>query len=297
MGIATSLEQAIDGLLSNYVNSKSAAFCSALAPIALTGLTIYFVVMAYAAVRGEMQDTVNVAVGKFLRLAFITAIALNAGQYQETVVGGLQGIQGAFIETLGGQSSIGALIDDMSEPYNKLGSAIWSKVEMSTIPSLSLLAAGFIVAVAQAFIFIVCLGLYLLSKIAFALSLAVGPPYILAACFPATQKFTENWLGQALNFVILNSLLAGSIAMLTDFASQYADHISKNIGTTNLLNDVAALLLVSGALAFVVLNHAQLASALAGGASIQGIGRTLARGLMDYLTRDKEGGGKRTKTP
>lgn len=280
MGIATKLEQSIDLLLANYVTSKSAAVCGALVPLALTGVTIYIITIGWAIMRGDAQDSFHTALWKMFKIAMIVSIALTAGNYQAYAVNFIEGIQGAFITAFGNAGTIGGLIDNMAQPYNDLGQKLWSEATTGFWPHFSLLAAAGIVAIAQAFLFVVGLGMYLLAKVSLALVLAVGPAFIFCALFGPTQKYTESWIGQAMQFVLLNVLVGASISMLTDFASQFAANINNNFGAASIIKDTLALLLVSGALAIVMLNLSTIASALSGGASISGIGRDIARAMM-----------------
>lgn len=287
MGIATEVEAAIDTLLSTFVSTKSAALCAALLPLALTGVTIYLITMGWAIMRGEAQDSFHTFLWKSFKIVMIVGVALSAGEYQGSVVDGIQGIQGAFVQAFGNVTTIGGLIDNLAQPFEELGQTLWSEATTGFWPNFSLLGAAAIVALAQAFLFIVGLGMYLLAKVALALVMAVGPAFIFCAMFPATQRFTESWLGQALSFVLLNVLIGASIAMLTSFASQFAAHIQANFGTTAIIKDTIALLMVSGALGVVMLNLSTIASALSGGASISGIGREIGRKAMEMLNRDK----------
>lgn len=286
MGIATELETSMDHLLNNYITAKSAAFCSMLIPVALTGATIYIFTMGWAIMRGEASDPLHTAIMKFFKIAIIAGIALVPGEYQSKVVESVQGIQGAMIQGFSGAATIGGMVDDMAKPFDELGRELMSLATLDAyFPDLSLLAAAAIVSLAEAFLFVVGLGLYMLAKVGLTLVLATGPVFILCAMFPATQKFTESWIGQALSFVFLNALIAGCISMLTSFASQFAGEIHAKVGTTAIIKDTLSLLIVSVSLGVVMLNLNTLASALGGGASISGIGRDIGRGAMKLLSK------------
>ena len=290
MGIATELEVAIDQLLVTFVSSKSAALCGALVPIALTGATIYLLVMGFAIMRGEANDSLHTFLWKSFKMAFIAGLALSVGEYQASIVDGITGIQGAFLQSMSGVSSVGGLVDNMAAPFLDLIQQLWSQATVGFWPNFSLLAAAGLVQIAQIFLFVVGLGFYLLTKVALALVFAVGPAFILCAMWPATQKYTESWVGQALNYVVLNVLIGASIVMLTGFASQYANHIAQTPDTANVIKATMALLLCSGALGVVMLNLPQLATALSGGASISGIGRAIGRAGMDMGRGSKKDG-------
>jgi type IV secretion system protein VirB6 len=280
MGIATALEAAIDGLLNNYVSAQSAAICTAIAPLVITGVTIYIVTMGWAIMRGDAQESLHTFLWKIFRIGMILSLGLSAGAYQANAVEGIQGIQGAFVEAFGNTGTIGGLVDDMARPYEELGQLLWSESVTGLIPNFSLIAAAAMVSIAQFFLFTIALGLYLLAKVGLALVLAVGPAFIFCAMFPATKKYSESWIGQALSFVLLNVLIAGSITMLTSFASQFAEHIKAGVGNTAIIKDTGALLLCSCALGVVMLNLSHIAAGLAGSFSISGVGRDIKQALF-----------------
>ena len=79
MGVATYIETAIDQLLANFVTAKSAALCGALAPLALTGTTIYIIIMGYAVMRGEAHDALHTMLWKWFKVSMVAGVALAGG--------------------------------------------------------------------------------------------------------------------------------------------------------------------------------------------------------------------------
>lgn len=281
MGIATIIEQAVDTMLNTFVSTKSAALCGALTPIAVAGVSLYVMFMGYAIMRGDASDSFQVFFWKVVKISFVCTLALGGGAYQTHVVEFLTGIQGVFFDALGAGATIGGVVDNMGEPYDKLSTALWSEATTGMVPNLSLVFAAILVIVSQAILFVIGLGMYLLAKVAMALVLAIGPAFVLCAMWPVTQKYTEAWIGQVLNYGLLMVLIGTAISLLTSLASQFAQHVLDNLGSTAIMTDCAALLLCSGALAVVMLNVNQIASALAGGVSISGLGREIGRALMN----------------
>lgn len=294
MGIGQAVEEAIDSMLDTFVSSKSEALCTALVPIAVTGGTIHIILMGFAIMRGEANSSIEDFFWKCFRTTFIAGLALSVGTYQSMIVTGAAGIEVTLIQAMSGFDSVGKLVDDMAKPFADLGQQIWSKAVVGFWPNFGLVAAAGSVAIAEFLIISIGLGFYLLAKVALVLVLAVGPVFIMCAMWPSTEKFTESWIGQAINYIVLKVLVASSIAMLMTFASQFATHVNVEQDAVNVLKATSALLICSGALAVVMLNLPQLASALAGGASISGIGRTIGRAFLDILNKS---GSKRGTNP
>jgi type IV secretion system protein VirB6 len=287
MGIGVQVEDAIDLLLGTFVSAKSAAISSALVPLALSGVTVSLLFTARAVLAGELREPLLDVMWRIATISFIVSLALGVGTYQTGVVDTTNEIERGMIATLSGATSIGMLIDDLARPYSDLGQQLWNRAVTGFWPNFGLLAAAAGVAIIQVALFAVGLGLYLLAKVGLALVLAIGPAFILCAIWNATQKYAESWLGQALNFVVLKVLIALSIQMLNEFASEFAAHIDAGMDAINLIKAVIALFCCGAALFVVMLNLPMLASALAGGGSISGIGRTIAHAMLYRALRQR----------
>ena len=248
MGIAQEVETAISFLLDSFVSTKSAALCAAIVPIALTGATIYVIVMGFAIIRGEANDSLQTFLWKSFRMAFVAAISLSVGTYQSMIIDGSDGLVGALLQSLSGFDTVGALVDDIAKPFSELGEQIWSKAVVGFWPNFGLIAAAGGVAIAEFLMVAIGLGFFLMAKVALALVLAIGPVYVMCAMWPATEKYTESWIGQVLNYIVLKVLVGVCILMLTDFASKFAAHINVNSEAVNVIKATTALLICCGAL-------------------------------------------------
>lgn len=278
MGIATQIEQGINQMLTTFVSDKSADVCVMLVPVALVSITIYVIMMGYSVARGEVRHSLMTPLWKLVKLAFVVTVALSAGQYQAHIIKAFYGIQDGMIGAFSQSGSVGAVIDEFMVPYQELSRVIGQDASKEIVPNLTLYVALAVVLIAQVMIFAVGIGLVILSKVALTLIMAVGPAFILCAAFPATQRFTESWIGQVLNYVLLNILVVAAFTMLSFFAKQFADQVLLSYADdSQIINDCVTLMIVSAALVVVMLNLNAIASALGGGASIAGAG-TVAGG-------------------
>lgn len=291
MGVITTLETKIDTLLANYVSDVSSNIASGIVPLALTGATIYILIIGYNIATGANEDSIYTALWKFFKIAFVAAIALSAGVYQQFFVDGINGLAVGIVQLVSPSHSgtLGALLDQVSTPWGDLIQELGERAQSTSglFPDLSLYLAAGIVAVAQFLLFFIGTGLYLLAKISMQLTLAVGPIFILCAMFPATQKYFESWLSQALSYVFTIGFITAIISMLFSFVSQMCTHIQTTLDTNDILTTVTSLLIVSGTIIVVMLNVPTLASAITGGAGVQGIGRAIAQAA----TGGRKGGG------
>jgi type IV secretion system protein VirB6 len=242
MGIGVSVENSVESLLTDFVTSRSAALCTDLVPIAITGATIHLMLIELAIIRGETGEPVQTIVWKSLRITVIAGLALSLGMYQSIIMGGAAGIEEALIRSMAGSKSVGELVDKMAQPFLDLGNQLWNKAVVGFWPNFGLVVAAGSVSIAQFFIISIGLGFYLLAKVALALVLAIGPVFILCAMWPATEKYTESWLGQVLNYILLKILVATSMGMILTFVSQYARHIEMTQDAVNVIRATTSLL-------------------------------------------------------
>lgn len=300
-GVATYIENAIDQLLANFVTAKSAAFCAALAPLALTGTTIYIMIMGYAVMRGEAHDSLHTVLWKWFKVSMVAGVALSGGEYQATVVEGINAIPGILSAVFGGSATIGGMIDGIADPLIAMVKMLQTKSSMGTFPDLTLFAAAMTVALAELIIVVIGIAMYVFAKVALALCLAVGPIFILCLLWPATQSRFEGWLGQTLSFAWLQGMLAAAIGMVYTIIEQFADKVQQNANTNDVLTDAGALLAVSIIVAILVWRMPQIAAAMTGGTSVEGIGRDIGRAMANAFNgggksnRSKSGGGGEIK--
>lgn len=282
-GAATYIENAIDQILANFVTAKSAALCSALLPVALTGTTIYLLVIGYAVMRGEAQDSLHSVLWKWVKISMIAGVALAGGEYQATIVSGINGIPGVIHDVFGGAATMGGLVDSLADPLITLKKALWTKASLGMFPDLALVVAALLVGLCELLIIVVAIGVYMLAKVGLALALATGPIFVMCAMWPVAQRYFQSWLGTALTLTFTQGLLGAAIGMLYTVIEQFANEMSAQADTTDLLTDAGSLLAIVVVIGIIVLRIPGMAAQMAGGSSIDGIGREVARGVSNMI--------------
>jgi type IV secretion system protein VirB6 len=287
MGIGTMINDQLTMLTDTYVSTYSGSLSAALVPFAVLGVTIYLLFQGWAIARGHLTDTLPTLLLRAFRIAFIAAIALGSGLYNDLLVGSVAGLQNGLIEALTTAPNMGVFLDEVWQPYRNLG--IKYVAEASTgnfFPTWSMLGAALLILAAGVVTLVIALGYYVLCKLALALLFGVGPLFILCAIWPSTQRFAESWLSQTLNYVMLSVLATAATGMVTQFGAGHLANIQANGELLNVLG--AALVLDVGVFSMLVLmlNLNNIATALTGGIGLQGIGREVAQ----FIVRTAAGG-------
>jgi len=271
----------VSDALSTYVSDVAANIIGAITPVATTLLSIYVMLWGWAMMRGMISEPVMDGANRIVRLSLITGIALSIGRYNEFL--------GDFLwqspEALAGFIASGysdartnvQFLDSLMSQMFDLGYAYWQKANASSgvlpIPDLGLLAIALLVWFAGLAATAYAAFLLMLSKMALAIVLGVGPIFVLLTLFEPTKRFFDSWMGQALNYVFLVMLTGAAIKLILTILQAY---LGDAIGGGVIADPAAdqALPAIGFCLigALVMMQLPSIASALGGGTAIGTLG-------------------------
>lgn len=272
-------------------------------PLAVTGVTIYLFMMGWAIARGEVQNSLSTTLAKAFKISLITSVALVGGAYQSIVIDFINGIEGIFIQAIGGTAvvngtpTIGLLIDTSVVPVKGLAAKLFTDANDGWFPNMTLIFCGVIAILAQILITIASLIPLLVAKVSVAILLALGPAFVLLALWPATVRFTEAWLAATLAAVMTVVVIAAVVGFMPAFVKYYAGQIINNYGTTNPVADVTGLLIVALVLAWIAWRAAEFGSQLIGGPTLGNpMGSVIQTLMLRNMGRNKGGGAAPSKS-
>lgn len=280
------LMKQVDTVLNNAVNTPIEQLIKAIAPVMIIGLTIQFLLYAYAMQRGNGNMTVTEFVHKYIKIAILAAFITAGGFYQTTIVNVMLSLPDDVAGIVAGGNTLSAQIDSLRQETTSASTKILGydtffpsgrNVMISIYASLLSFTTALVSAVVSIIMVVV--------KVGMALLVAAGPIFISALAFEKTERLFDSWVSQALNFVFL-ALLAGlmfSILLQMNLAyiKMMVDFLSKD--ENNILNLIGGYMFVGIASVFVMLMIPGLAQSLSGGFGAQfGIGMT-AGGITKAL--------------
>jgi type IV secretion system protein VirB6 len=268
----------LDLSLMSFISDTSANATASLSVFAHGTLAIYVCLWGWGHMRGIVSESVADGVMRIIRLSFITSLSINVGIYNQ-YLGDLlwrtpDALAAAIVSGPASSPNIQFLDSLMSQMYD-LGSALWARANLNPglVPDLALLAA----AVAVWIMGIAATGygafLLVLSKIALAILLGVGPIFVSSLIFESTKKFFDAWIGQCLNYVFLVVLSAGAIKLIMSVLAHYLTDVTAvgamTIASVNQAIPAMAIALVA---ILVLMQLPSIASALGGGVAISTLG-------------------------
>ncbi|MDR2031367.1 MAG: type IV secretion system protein [Azoarcus sp.] len=265
--------------LTDYVSNTATSVIGAIKPVAITLVTIYVMLWGWSMMRGVISEPIMDGIGRIVRLAVITGIALELGQYNAFLVDLLWHSPDAlasYVTGGDGTTNTAAFLDDLMEQIYDFGDAFYQKALAEEnaigIPDMGLLMT----ALAIWLVGVIATGygafLLALSKMGLAVALGVGPIFILLMIFEPTKRFFDAWMGQALNYVFLVMLAAGTIKLILTILKTYLTISGPDVMADPSLNQALPAIVFSLVGALVLVQMPSMASALGGGVAIGTLG-------------------------
>jgi type IV secretion system protein VirB6 len=206
-------------LASNAMQSYSAAAVGVVEPVISMLLIIYVVVWGWAMARGMVQEPVMDAFMRFVKIAFIFALAMKAPYYSTYIKDFVWDFPEFVAQTISGQGTTSTVASAQAFGVAlKIGSDYITEAGetgSNGVPNLSLLAVGIGVWGGGAALTGIIIGTLVIARIVLAVLLAVGPIFIMLILFESTKKLFDAWMGQIVTYmiVIVTTIIASSIVI------------------------------------------------------------------------------------
>lgn len=277
-GTFSYIGKVIDNALNIFISNTSSAIAAGITPLVATGVAIWVTLYGYAVMTHEVNEPINVFVKKASRIALVLAFALGSGLYQSEIVSSVTDFQNGLVNILtkkANQGSVYSLLDDFDAKGADYALVIIGHgLNMLPMGGYLDILAGVLVFAANAIILMFAAGFILTTKVATAFVLGMGPMFIAALAFPATNKFFDAWLSKVINYGLLIGFLAFSITLSVTLSEEYLTQAmaAVNDDATNRVADAFGLVAVYGALLVVIWQSPSIASGLAGGSTLSGGG-------------------------
>lgn len=269
----------VDKVTDSYIISTSQDLTTFITPIFTSLLIIWITIWGFSLILGRTQESLGDGVVRVIKISFIITLGLTVGIYNSVVVSFIQGFPETIAGVLitGSYTSSGALDSLYLKVFQSAKSAFDAAGIWNGNVGMYFIAAG-IIAVGI-WLVLVTGSLILLSQLAMAVLLGLGPIFIIMLLFNSTQRFFESWLSMLINFALILILATAIGALIIELADTYMDSTS---GVPTFGG--AATMVVVFLFGVIVMQQVQaIAAALGGGISLATNGA--ASGIAKGVTR------------
>lgn len=226
------------------------------------GVTLYIILYGMFVLKGTIQEPLMDFVFKCMKIVIITLLATSSAEYNLYV-------KDLFFETL--PNEIASALNTSPPEVNSFDSILQTSIDKGlelwgaapwdfgivyyAILTILIFFTGTAVA-------IIGFVISFYAKVALTLVLVLGPVFVALALFDSTRRFTEGWLGQLANFVILQVLVSAVGSLLLASMISLAKGIVAGNDPATAAVTFSAITLCS---AFIFYQLPGIASSLAAG--------------------------------
>lgn len=287
-------------VLSTYVLGVVSALMTAIAPIALTAMTMWVLLYGWAVLRNEVPESVPSFLWKVTKIGFILAFALQSGFYIANVADVANGLATGVATTfLPASAPAGTIASPyvLLDAFNDSASAqVADIMKEAGITRLDLILAACVFSIGSVAFLCVAVFVVTLSTVFLTFVIAIGPIFILCLAWKPTQRFFDSWLSMVLNGVVLTWFAFFALGLSTYIGQEMFKAIQDGGGflgaTFNVLGEATRYCVLMIVMAIICFQAPSLASALTGGAAIQQGIQMIQNALMVSGLRAAGAGGR-----
>jgi type IV secretion system protein VirB6 len=279
MGFFATFWSWLNGQLATYIGDNTSRLAEALEPAVVTVATIYVMALGYLHLTGKIAEPLDEAVKRIALIALILGVGLRLWLYNTVIVDTFYNAPAQLAASVVGASDPVNTIDAIWNSGGTVAGNLWDKGGLLS-GDFGFYLAGAVVWCLIGVLCVYAMFLIALSSIALAVLLALGPLFFALLFFNATRRFFTAWIVQLANYGLITVLTVMVAALLLRIVESYAVQTAAR-GTAILTVDALNMMLIA-LLVFLVLRQVMpIASALAGGASLNTfniVSRSAARG-------------------
>jgi type IV secretion system protein VirB6 len=256
----------------------------------VAGATIHLMLMGYAIGWGYVELPFSTFSKRCFKYLFIGALALNAGDYTEWIVGSLRSLETGLSSAFSGtgteadpESSYEVVDTALGKGWS-VAADLWEKAGNRRLTEVGMMLGDYlnavIIALATALLAIPAGGMIVVAKAALTIMLGIGPFFIALLLWPVSARFFDSWFAQVMTYILRIALVASVLGMAFSGFDAFIDNVDLNSDQNTLFTSL--VLITFTRVMFWVLNEANnLSAQLAGGISSAAVTlRGMAQGAM-----------------
>jgi type IV secretion system protein VirB6 len=287
-----------DVVLNGYLLGVVTALMTALAPVALTAMTLWVALYGWAVLRNEVSETVPVFLWKVFKIGLVLTFALQSGFYIANVSDIANdlatGVATTFLPAAADPTTITSpyvLIDDFNDRASQL---VLDLLKDASLLRLDLVFAAVVTSFGNVIFLCITLFVVTLAKLLLTFVIAVGPVFVLCLAWRPTARFFDSWLSMLLNTVVLTWFTFFALGLSIYLGGAVLQVVQDQGGFLgpkfNVVGESLRYCVLMILMAVICFQAPHLAAALTGGAVVQ-------QGIQMIQTAMIASGMRSAKTP
>jgi type IV secretion system protein VirB6 len=265
------LFQYVDAAVAKYVTDVAAITAQTFRDFGYQLIMLYVILWGWSMMRGMISEPVTDAMWRIFKIVTIFSLATSSALYASHVSNFLFTWPTALASKLnGGSISVSdsaQMLDQMLDKGNTLAGQAWEKANLANIGGYILACLVYVMT----WLTTVLTGIIIITaKYGLAITLAIGPLFILGLMFESTRRWFDAWLGTVITeglAIVLSVMAATLMFKLMDAtfdATQLDANANSGIAT---MSAISALVIYGIACIFTIFKMPVLAGSIGGSLS------------------------------
>jgi type IV secretion system protein VirB6 len=273
----TWLGSKITTILGTYVLGVVSSLMTALAPVALSVMTLWVILYGWAVVRNAVSESVPSFVWKVVKIGLVLAFALQSAFYVSNVSDAATslavGVATTFVPAGSPSTTVTSPYQLLDEFNDKASQQVGDIMAEAGITRLDLVLAAIVFSFGSVAFLCIAVFVVTLSTVFLTFIIAIGPIFVFCLAWKPTQRFFDSWLSMLLNAVVLTWFAFFALGLSTYLGREIFEGIHGAggfLGTRiNALGESLRYCVLMLVMAIICFQAPSLASALTGGAAVQ----------------------------
>ena len=279
----------IETMVAGFAESTSASVIAQISPIIFTGVVLYFTLKGWMFLTGRADGAISDSVISAFKIALVSFMALNAGNFVSFGIGFISGVEGMMVSSISGDPDVWASIDKLWSQLMTIFERLWKLPQelfgiVDYLPwedgmqgTFLFFVLALLFCIAAVIITLMCVGVFIMSKLCLAIVLGFGPLFMCTLMFPLTRSWFDGWLKTCLTNVFTLVMAVALIALVGQIFETTVDKIEAEINNSDsgaymiLLGNVLIFLIVALAMGYLFRALPSMASGLIGGVGISAV--------------------------
>ncbi|MFY2610532.1 type IV secretion system protein [Achromobacter ruhlandii] len=263
------LFEVVDSTTAKFINEVSSRAITAITPIATAGLTLSFIMQGLLAMRGKIDMPLMDLGMRMFTISIISGVAMAGGLYQTEIMSAMQTLPDDLATTLlsnNTATTAANMLDSAAGTSFNLAGEAWQKAGMMSSSGWMFGTLAFFILLSTVLLLAIGGAILMLAKVACSIIIAIGPFFIFALLWQPTKRLFDSWIAQFLTYTLLVVVFSAAFGFAISIFDKYVAGVKLD-GTQNVMYNIGGLMLLAGALGFLLYHMPAMSQALGGGIS------------------------------
>lgn len=266
----------VDGVIANFVHNAYVHFIQANTDVITLLFTMYIMVLGYQFISHHHHFEIGDVVKRLILMLCVFGLVMNWQLYHLFVYNIFTNepanISQVLIGSAGGGHAVGSIadaLDGISEAVVNAARGLFGEINFSA-SGLAFILYGLLVLLIGGIMVIYALLLFIYAKMMMAVSLALGPIFILFIMWDQTKGLFSAWLNKLITIALIPIITSAILMLMLSVVNVTLPHLKQPVEEIQFIGLIPFLGLCL-ATAMILAQVLRICSSLGGGIAISGL--------------------------